>query len=206
MCFSAQASFGASAILGVMGAYALRKAKQNELFLALIPILFSIQQACEGIVWITYANPNYQLITTAATYSFCFFAFFFWPVWIPVTILKMETNPHKKLVLRALLFLGFFIASILVFTMLTNGIHTTVSCSHIEYTIFLPESLETIGAVFYCITTILPPLLSSRKWLPFFGLLTLGSVGITYFFYSTYFTSVWCFFAALLSSVIILIL
>ncbi len=58
MCFSAQASFGASAVLGIMGIYALRKAKQQERFLAMVPLLFAIQQACEGIVWVTYANPS----------------------------------------------------------------------------------------------------------------------------------------------------
>ena len=206
MCFSAQASFGASAVLGIMGIYALRKAKQKELFLALIPVLFAIQQAFEGIIWITYANPAYHLITTIATYCFCFFAFFFWPVWIPVTVLKMETNPAKKPFLKVLLALGATVSSILVVTSLANGIQPSVSCSHIKYDIFLPGILETIGAVFYCIATILPLFLSSKKWLPFFGLLTLGSVGITYFFYAIYFTSVWCFFAALLSNMIIWIL
>ena len=203
MCFSAQASFGASAVLGIMGIYALHKAKLQERFLALIPLLFAIQQACEGIVWITYANPAHQLITTIATYSFCFFAFFFWPIWIPITVLKMETHSAKKPFLYLLLILGAAVSSILVFSMLTSGIHTTVSCSHIKYDIFLPGILETIGVVFYCLATILPLFISSKKWMPLFGILTLGSVAITYFFYTTYFASVWCFFAALLSGMII---
>ena len=206
MCFSAQASFGASAVLGIMGMYALRKTKQKEVFLALIPLLFGIQQFFEGIIWITYANPALHLTTLCATYGFCFFAFFFWPVWIPITILKMETHPQKVLFLQILLALGSFVASILAFTTIKNGIHPVVSCSHIEYDIFLPGLLGTCGAVIYCIATILPLFISSKKWMPLFGILTLGSVAITYFFYSTYFASVWCFFAALLSSMIILML
>ncbi len=203
MCFSAQASFGASIVLGIMGMYALRKAKPQERFLALIPLLFGIQQFFEGIVWITYANPAHQLITTLATYSFCFFAFFFWPVWIPITVLKMETNSRKKPFLYLLLVLGAIVSSILAFSMIMNGIQTTVSCSHIKYDVFLPEILETIGVIFYCLATIIPLLISSKKWVPLFGLLTVGSVAITHFFYSTYFASVWCFFAAILSSMII---
>ncbi len=203
MCFSAQASFGASVVLGIMGIYALRKAKQQERLLALIPLFFAIQQACEGVVWITYANPVHHLATMIATYSFCFFAFFFWPVWIPITVLKMETNPQKKSYLQLLLGLGIVVSSVLVFSMFNHGIQATVSCSHIAYDIFLPGLLGTVGAVFYCMATILPLFISSKKWLPFFGLLTLGSVAITCYFYSTYFASVWCFFAALLSSVII---
>jgi hypothetical protein len=79
MCFSAQASFGASAVLGIMGIYALHKAKQQERLLAIVPLFFAVQQACEGIVWLTYANPSQHFITAAATYSFCFFAYFFGP-------------------------------------------------------------------------------------------------------------------------------
>jgi len=206
MCFSAQASFGASAVLGIMGMYALRKAKQKEVFLAVIPLLFGIQQFFEGVVWITYAHPALHLTTTIATYSFCFFAFFFWPVWIPTTVLKMETNSAKNPFLYLLVALGSLISSVLVFSMIKNGISTSVSCSHINYDIFLPEIFEFPGAALYCIATIIPLFISSKKWLPLFGLLTLGSVAITYFFYSTYFTSVWCFFAAILSSVIIWIL
>lgn len=203
MCFSAQASFGASAVLGVMGVYALRKAKLQERFLAMVPLLFAIQQACEGIVWITYANPSYDLITAMATYGFCFFAYFFWPVWIPITVLKMETNSQKKPLLQFLLGLGIVVASVLIISTLAKGIQTTVSCSHIDYDIFLPGIVGTIGAFFYCIATIIPLFISSKKGLPLFGFLTLASVGITCIFYNAYFTSVWCFFAALLSSIII---
>ncbi len=203
MCFSAQASFGASVVLGIMGMYALRKAKQKEVFLAVIPLLFGIQQFFEGIVWITYSNPALHLTTLCATYGFCFFAFFFWPVWIPITVLKMEPNSAKKPFLYLLLALGSTVSSILVFSMITAGVQLSVSCSHIKYDIFLPGILETIGAIFYCLATIIPLFISSKKWMPLFGILTLCSVAITYFFYSTYFASVWCFFAALLSSMII---
>lgn len=206
MCFSAQASFGASLVLGTMGLYALHKAKQQERFLALVPMFFSIQQACEGVVWMTYGNPIHHVITTMATYGFCFFAFFFWPIWIPLTVLKMETNPQKRSLLQILLGLGAIVASILIFSVINTGIQTAVSCSHIEYDVFLPGILGHIGAFFYCVATILPLFIASKKWLSLFGFLTLVSVGITYFFYNTFFVSVWCFFAALLSGMIILML
>jgi hypothetical protein len=206
MCFSAQASFGASAVLGIMGMYAARKAKPRESFLAVVPLLFGVQQFFEGVVWITYANPALHLTTMIATYGFCFFAFFFWPIWVPVTVLKMETNPRKIPFLYVLLGLGSLTASILAFTTIKNGITPIVSCSHIQYDIFLPGLLGTFGAAVYCMATILPLFISSKKWLPLFGVCTLGSVGITWYFYTTYFASVWCFFAAVLSSMIICML
>lgn len=206
MCFSAQASFGASIVLGVMGIYALKKAGPAHRFLAMIPLFFSIQQACEGIVWLTYNNPTHALLTKLAVYGFCFFAFFFWPIWIPITTIKMEADPRRQAVLKAILIIGSLVSSVLIFSMIQNGVQTTVSCHHIRYDIFLPTFLSSTGVIFYCIATIVPLFISSKRWLSFFGVLTLGSVALSAFFYETFFVSVWCFFAALLSSVIIWIL
>lgn len=206
MCFSAQASFGASIVLGTMGIYALKKATPPQRLLAMVPLFFAIQQACEGIVWVTYSNPAYALLTTLATYSFCFFAFFFWPIWIPITTIKMETDPWRQMILQGILIIGSLVSSVLIFSVFQNGIQTTVSCHHIRYDIFLPTVLSNIGVVFYCIATILPLFVSSKRWLSLFGILTVGSVTLSAFFYETFFVSVWCFFAALLSSVIIWIL
>ncbi len=206
MCFSAQASFGASIVLGIMGVYALKKAIPSQRFLATVPLFFAIQQACEGIVWVTYSNPAHALLTTLATYSFCFFAFFFWPIWIPITTIKMETDPRRQTILQGILIIGSLVSSVLIFSVFQNGIQTTVSCHHIRYDLFLPTFLSNVGIVFYCIATILPLFVSSKRWLSLFGVLTIGSVALSAFFYETFFVSVWCFFAALLSSVIIWIL
>jgi hypothetical protein len=115
----------------------------------------------------------------------------------------METNPQKKIFLQLLLGLGAVVSLVLIFSTLTYGIQTTISCSHIDYDIFLSGLLGTVGAFFYCVATIIPLFISNRKGLPVFGFLTLLSVGATCLFYHAYFTSVWCFFAALLSSIII---
>ncbi len=202
MCFSAQASFGASALLGLIGLYSLRKARSEEQPLAFVPLLFSLQQACEGVVWVTHANAAYTTITHIATYAFCFFAFFVWPIWIPFTTLRMETKPLRKKMLWPLLFLGSSVSGFLMYCVIAHGIGLEISCSHIKYDIVLPGRLSTLGAVFYCIATILPFFISSKRWMPFFGILTGLSVAITCYFYNTYFISIWCFFAALLSSII----
>ena len=56
----------------------------------------------------------------------------------------------------------------------------------------------------YLLSTALSPLLSSHRWVLVFGVLALLSFGAAYAFYATWFISVWCFFAALLSAVIYL--
>jgi hypothetical protein len=53
MCFSAGASFGASAVLGAIGIVTLTKAKTtDQIPFASIPLLFAVQQAVEGTLWI----------------------------------------------------------------------------------------------------------------------------------------------------------
>ncbi len=206
MCFSAQASFIASGVLGIIGLYSLNKASRKQIPLALVPTLFSVQQAFEGIVWLTYANPAYAMLNTISVYGFCFFAFAFWPFWVPLTALLMEKDVQRKKLLQLLLILGSGVASFLVFAVAKLGIGTTVSCSHIKYSVLIPGIFGDIGAVLYCIATIAPFLVSSIRWMPLFGFLTLCSVGVTYFFYYAFFTSVWCFFAAALSAIIVFII
>ena len=59
MCFSAGASFGASAILGTIGIVTLKKAKTtNQIPFASIPLLFGAQQAAEGALWIGLSSGN----------------------------------------------------------------------------------------------------------------------------------------------------
>ena len=52
----------------------------------------------------------------------------------------------------------------------------------------------------YLLSTAISPLLSTHRMVVVFGALALLSFGAAYAFYATWFISVWCFFAALLSA------
>ena len=56
----------------------------------------------------------------------------------------------------------------------------------------------------YLMATTLSPFLSSYRIVKVFGILALSSFAAAYFFYATWFISVWCFFAALLSAIVYL--
>ena len=68
MCFSAQASFAAGAALLPAGVYcvtvALRR-QRSALPLAIVPLVFSFQQFCEGFVWVGLANEDAALVRSA---------------------------------------------------------------------------------------------------------------------------------------------
>lgn len=200
MCFSAQASFGAAGILSVIGLMSLRKVKKVNLYpFAAIPILFATQQVFEGIVWVTYAQPAQELLNSVAIYGFLFFAFFFWPVWIPFSFIMIETQKIRRNILYGLLGAGLVVSSGLVWSVIMYNVSAEISCSHIKYDIEMPDVFHIWGAFIYCLATIAPFFTSSKRVAWLFGCALATSVIVTAIFYQAYFTSVWCFFSALLS-------
>lgn len=63
MCFSATASFTASAVLGITGIATLRQVKFKSLiFLACLPLLFAIQQFNEGLIWLYFGTKHVHIV------------------------------------------------------------------------------------------------------------------------------------------------
>ncbi len=204
MCFSAQASFIASGALFILGSYAVKKIKnKTSLPFALTPIMFAIQQIAEGFVWLGKTNPNLSGMLSTATWLYLFFAFFFWPIWIPTATILLEKNMARRHILYIILGIGITVATTLAYTTLLSGVQPEVSCSHIRYNVALPEMLNLWGPFMYCIATIAPFFVSTKRYFWLFGIGLIISVATTYLLYAAFFTSVWCFFSALLSMGII---
>jgi len=77
---------------------------------------------------------------------------------------------------------------------------------HIQYNSDFPKSLAMVAFIFYLIATITPLFVSSIKRVHLLGVLMFLSCLVTAIFFTQYLTSVWCFFAALISGVIYWIL
>src|SRR5262245_6539835 len=104
MCFSAEASFGVSAVLLPVGAYCVTRAIRLDrrfLLLGLTPIAFGVQQAAEGFVWLGLDHGHSHLVSPAAV-VFLFFALAFWPFWIPFSLLLPESRRWAKMILLGL--------------------------------------------------------------------------------------------------------
>lgn len=70
MCFSATASFTAGTALSAVGGLTLRKSRgKAELPLALVPLMFGIQQLSEGVLWVSLRNDLVLLQTWATLIS-----------------------------------------------------------------------------------------------------------------------------------------
>ena len=215
MCFSATASFAASATLTALGIYACSRAKHPATYvLAASPFIFAIQQASEGFVWLGLANPAWQSFLTPATYFFLVCALAWWPFWIPLSLALVEPHILQKKILINLLTFGSFFAIYTLFCLFNYGATASIEQCHIFYDITIPVfydittpgELYTLLGALYLIPAVIPFFVSSLWGMSFLGAAVMASYVISYFFYRACFLSVWCFFAAVLSMIIIAII
>lgn|SRR3990167_1122014 len=199
MCFSASSSFTAAFFLLSVGALTVLRIKnRSQLMFSLIPFLFGIQQACEGIVWLTLNTPD-SFLHKAAAFLFLIFAITVWPIWIPISIFCFEKG-IRKILLFILSIIGALVAIYVSYFMMKNGVTVMPMENSIFYNIgdvdpFSPK----LDIIIYCLPTILPFLITKMPYAKLAGLTILGSLLIAYYFKYETFGSVWCFFAAILS-------
>jgi len=206
MCFSAKSSFGAAGILAVIGTLTFKKVtRKAQIPFALIPYFFAIQQFTEGLLWLALKNQIFDansFIVPVATYTFLFFAFVVWPIWLPGSIIIMQHKDQKTKVQKFLLYTslitGFIVAGYSIFCIAQYGASAQILKNHILYNIQIPE-ITGFDFVFYLIATILPFFIASNKLMKLFGITALLSLYLTYTTYLKFLISVWCFFAAILS-------
>lgn len=199
MCFSASSSFTASFLLTAIGIITLRTAKQKNLIpYASIPLLFALQQACEGVVWLTIDNPT-TFIHHLATYLFIVFAAIIWPVWMPLSLLLLETGKRKK-ILMALEVLGIGVATFIVYKLITEVLIAQHIKSSLYYYIANIELFEPrLQILLYTIPVVGPFFITKMPYAKVGGIMGIGSLMVAYVIKYETFGSVWCFFAALLS-------
>jgi len=208
MCFSIEASFIASFFLAVVAIASFLKVKSQgvlgsaKLGLIAIPAGFSVQQFCEGFVWLALLNNHVGWLKDLAIYGFIFFAFIFWPVYMPFCIYRLEQNHTVQNFLKIFMTIGLCVAGLLLERVLYFGITAQLASCHIMYqshaTQFSPL-LFWLAMGAYLITTVGSTIISTFPGMRLVGIL----IGIAYLgaylFYVNFFISVWCFFAAIIS-------
>lgn len=203
MCFSAEASFGASAIILVIGIVSVKKSTTlPQKVLSCIPLFFSLQQFTEGVVWLSLSHPGFSHWDKIATYGFLLFAQVIWPVFLPFSVYLLEKDKNIKKIMAGLLVLGVIVSSVLFYSLLFYKVEANISCYHIQYDVNYPTHLKHAG-IFYLIATIIPPIISSVKRLRLLGVSIFLSYIATKLLYENYLISVWCYFAAVISIVVV---
>lgn len=205
MCFSASASFVASAALGSLGAIVYSKKKDTrEWPLALIPLVFAVQQAAEGFLWLSIGQSS--SFTLLFTSIFLFFAFFWWPTYIPYVAMSLETNPSTKKLLRYTWYLGTALGLLLYGLFLLRPLPAFIAGNSICYA-YYPYTLAfdafPLIMMVYIGVTVITGALSRHRIFQLFSIAAGIGALIAWFFHANTFTSVWCFFGALLSLILL---
>ena len=207
MCFSAEASFVGGVVISAIGILAVKKVKNpSQKIFALIPLVFAFQQFAEGFVWLSLRYQEYETVQKISTYIFLTMAEVLWPTMIPLSVLLMEKNDGRRKLLRILLVLGILLSAYYAFCLLTFDVNPQISGFHIQYLNDFPEQLRMPAFYLYVIVSISPLFVSSIKRTHMLGILMFLSCLVTVIFFTQYLTSVWSFFAALISGVILWIL
>ena len=207
MCFSTAASFASSAVLAVIGVASVKNVEtKSQLLFACIPFLFSLQQLTEGFVWFTMLNPEYLYLQHIAIHIFIIFAQVVWTIYVPLSFYVMEKNAQRKKALRILVAIGIVPSVYISYCLFFYPISATIMPYHIHYNIDFPNLQASILGLFYFLPIILPSLISSVRRTSILGILLLVSFLFTKLYYNDYVISVWCFFSALISGLVVLIL
>lgn len=206
MCFSASASFGAGAILTVIGVLTITKTKHSsQVLFASIPLIFGAQQLAEGVLWITLPHPEYANIQTVATYVYLFFAQILWSIWVPIAILVLDKKATRKTIQKVFVGIGLLVGGYLGYCLLSFHVEAKIDGGHITYLQVYPTILKNGVIVFYALATIVPPFFSRVKRMWLLGTMILISYIITEIFYHQYVLSVWCFFSSIISIAVYLV-
>jgi len=199
MCFSAAASFTASGVLSIVGTATLIKTKHKKTWLlAIVPLVFALQQFVEGLLWLSLKNgAGYTLLLT---HIFLFFALLFWPVYVPLVTLLLEPQKIRRIIIFFFCAGGAIVGVLLYVNFLREPAAAMVVNKCLLYP--APDSFPNLFYYLYILFIIGSGAVSSRPVIKLLSLLGLISALISWLVYAVNFISVWCFFAAIISAVI----
>lgn len=179
----------------------MRRARvQVELPYATIPIIFGVQQLIEGGLWL--ALPVHHPATHALTVAYLLFSNVLWPLYVPLAVWLIEPDAARRRRFTLPILAGIGTSLFFLVAIASQPVAATIRGLHIDY--LLPHPHQTIAFAFYALATCLAPLLSSYRTVQLLGGVIISSMILAYLAYAIWFASVWCFFAALTSSVVFL--
>jgi hypothetical protein len=213
MCFSASGSFGAAAIIAATGAVALTQRKvPAQRLLAAVPLLFAVQQCAEGAVWLTMDEPGRGLHRLAVM-VFLGTAAAVWPTWMPLALLIAEprpspesgsTRPTRRQWLAGLTAVGVVVSIYAVAVMMRSLPVARIAGHSLAYSYAEPSKMVVaLHVPMYALATVVPFFVSSLDKAKLMGALLACGMVATFVIKRDAMVSTWCFYAAILSGVIV---
>ena len=169
----------------------------------MIPGIFAVQQFSEGFVWLSLSNEPYAAWNQSASLVFLIFAHILWPIWIPLSVVLLEKNRWRRQILVLLLGVGFMVAMLASYSLLAYPFGSQVEEYHIKYNLNHPAGFAAFIGAAYGFATVFPTFVSTVPKMWAVGLPIAISFVVTKVLFPDYIISIWCFFAAIISIVVI---
>ena len=203
MCFSAEADFVSGAVTGAIGIAALTQARgARELPLAVLPLAFGLHQITEGFVWLGLEGKSSAAVGDVATYLYLAFAWALLPLLAPLAVILVEPLRARRRWMAALVILGGLVGVLLAERLVNGAITSEITDRTITYG--GAGDLGTWLTVGYVIATCGSFVLSSRRYIVWFGVANLAAVAVVAGVQAEALTSLWCVWAAIMSVLIFL--
>ncbi len=135
------------------------------------------------------------------TLAFLLSAEVLWPIYVPSMMLLAEPNPMRRRLMLPWLAVGVAVAIYLLWGVFSGPHAAQILSGHIVYVTEHPFPFA-IGCA-YLAATCLPLLLSTHRAVIILGFILLTGCIAAYTLYWNSFVSVWCFFGAAASGVIL---
>lgn len=202
MCFSPQADFTAGAVVAGVGVQTLRRVRmRRELIVGALPLLLGVHQLVEGFVWLGLRGEVSPRLGDTGKEAYIVFAHAILPVLVPLGFTLLEPDHRRARWMWPLVALGLVLGVYLLWQVTAYPVGAQLRARCIDYTTHTTNDL-LIG-VLYVVVTCGPALISSRRYLRWFGVVSLVGVIAAALVRVDELTSLWCVYVALVSVLIL---
>lgn len=178
------------------------KGRSEYLAIAALPLLLGLHQIDETFVWWGLQGHVSGEVGRVAMWIYLVFALVVLPILVPVLMLLLERSPRRRMRIVPFLVLGVGVSAVLLEAMLVGHPSARLGSYHLAYTIGLRHGILIIGL--YIVATCGPLFASGYRAIVWFGVANLMAVIVLALLCASGFTSLWCFYAALVSAAIAL--
>jgi hypothetical protein len=202
VCFSPEADFAAGAAVAAIGVETLRRVRdRRELIIGALPLLLGAHQLVEGFVWLGLRGQASATLAGTATETYVVFAHAVLPALIPVGFLLLEPDRRRARWLWPFVGAGALLGAYMLWQVTAYPVGAYEQAHCINYVTHAPNNDLLVAA--YVVVTCGPALLSSRRYLRWFGIANLVGLTVAAIVRTDELTSVWCVYAALASLLIL---
>ena len=200
MCFSAEADLVAGAVLLPMATVSLREVRRaRELPFASLPLVFSLHQLTEAVVWARVDGQVGSSLAHGAVLAYVGVAMVVLPVLFPLSVLLLEPQ-GDRLRVAPFVVLGGVVAAVMAVEVFSAPVTVVAHPHALEYVTGLSHGDAL--AVAYVVAVITPALLSGYRSVVALGVVNLVGLMVVAVVYVEAFASLWCVYAALTSCLV----